>query len=167
LGHCEDQKYEEAIAPFVLPVPYVPETKKVRELLKELQQTGAHMAIVVDEFGGLAGLITIEDLLEEIVGEIRDEDELNEEDIRRDENGAYWISGNASLHRFEEVLGLQSECEECTTVSGLIIHRIGRVPASGDILHLKGFQVEILHSNGRRITSLRVTLPPGTIAKTQ
>lgn len=156
LAHCEEGKYETPISKFVVAVPYVPETKKVRELLNEMQASGAHIAIVVDEFGGVAGLVTMEDLLEVIVGEIRDEDEPREEDIRPEDGGSYWLSGDASLDRFEEVLGIEVNGEDCSTVSGLIIQQLGRVPSSGERVRFKDYQVEVLHSDGRRIVDLRL-----------
>jgi putative hemolysin len=160
LGYLEEGKYHTPISQFVLPVLFIPETKKVRELLKELQASRANMAIVVDEFGGVSGLVTVEDLLEEIVGEIRDEDEPREEDIRREDSGSYWVSGEASLERLEEVFGLRVEVEDCTTASGLIIQRLGRVPARNELLRLEHFQVEILNTDGRRIMDLRFIPDP-------
>jgi putative hemolysin len=160
LAHCEEGKYDTPISQFVLPIPFVPETKKVRELLKELQSSGANMAIVVDEFGGVSGMITVEDLLEVIVGDLRDEDEPHEEDIRREDAGGYWVSGEASLSRLQEVVGLRLEEEDCSTASGLIIHHLGRVPSGGEVLEIGGFRVEVLSTDGRRIIEMRLSPLP-------
>ena len=154
LAHSEEKNYDIPVRDLLKPLPFVPETKKVRELLKELQAQKIPMAIVIDEFGGVAGLVTIADLLEEIVGEIRDEDDPHQEEIVVQENGAYWISGETSLDRFDERLGMETNKDNCTTISGLMILHLGRLPKNGDQFTYRNYQVEILESDGRRILSL-------------
>ena len=109
----------------------MPETKRVPELLKEFQRQQVQMAIVVDEYGGTAGLVTIEDLLEEIVGEIRDEDDVESEPIVEEGNGSYVFSAKVSFDELRDRLDLEIESEGFETVGGYVLSRLGRVPAVG------------------------------------
>jgi CBS domain containing-hemolysin-like protein len=149
------------IAQLVRPATFVPETKRVPELLKEFQRKQVQMAIVVDEYGGTAGLVTIEDLLEEIVGEIRDEDDVESEPIVDEGNGAYVFSAKVSFDDLRERLGLEIESEGFETVGGYILSRLGRVPAVGETLELDGLLVEVLEAERRRIHKVRFRKPAG------
>jgi putative hemolysin len=149
------------IAPLVRPATFVPETKRVPELLKEFQRKQVQMAIVVDEYGGTAGLVTIEDLLEEIVGEIRDEDDVESEPIVDEGNGSYVFSAKVSFDDLRERLGLEIESEGFETVGGYILSRLGRVPAVGETLELDGLLVEVLEAERRRIHKVRFRKPVG------
>jgi putative hemolysin len=147
------------ITPLIRPTTFVPETKRVPELLKEFQRKQVQMAIVVDEYGGTAGLVTIEDLLEEIVGEIRDEDDVESEPIVEEGNGSYVFSAKVSFDDFRERLDLEVEPEGFETVGGYILTRLGRVPAVGETFELDGLFVEVLEAERRRIHKVRVRKP--------
>jgi CBS domain containing-hemolysin-like protein len=141
-------------------LPYfVPDTKKVDELLQDLQQKRVHLAIVVDEYGGTAGIVTIEDLLEEIVGEIRDEYDENEEiPIQRiDERNAV-VDARVSIRDVNEALDLHLDVDELDTLGGLVYHELGKVPAEGDAVRVNGCLVTVLSTQGRRIKKLRVRI---------
>jgi CBS domain containing-hemolysin-like protein len=143
------------ITPLIRPATFVPETKRVPELLKEFQRKQVQMAIVVDEYGGTAGLVTIEDLLEEIVGEIRDEDDVESEPIVDEGNGSFVFSAKVSFDELRERLGLEIEPEGFETVGGYILARVGRVPAVGESFELDGVHVEVLEAERRRIHKVR------------
>lgn len=143
------------ITPLIRPVAFVPETKRVPELLKEFQRRQVQMAIVVDEYGGTAGLVTIEDLLEEIVGEIRDEDDVESEPIVDEGNGSVVFSAKVSFDELRERLGLEVEPEGFETVGGYILARLGRVPAVGETFELDGLHVDVLEAERRRIHKVR------------
>jgi CBS domain containing-hemolysin-like protein len=147
------------ITPLIRPTTFVPETKRVPELLKEFQRKQVQMAIVVDEYGGTAGLVTIEDLLEEIVGEIRDEDDVESEPIVEEGNGSYVFSAKVSFDDFRERLDLEVEPVGFETVGGYILTRLGRVPAVGETFELDGLFVEVLEAERRRIHKVRVRKP--------
>ena len=140
---------------------FVPETKKVNELLREMQREKQHMRIVIDEYGGVAGLVTIEDLLEEIVGSIADEHEEDElETPKRDADGAWLVPGNLELERLEDLFGdhwERPEDYEATTVAGLVSEVAGRIPMQGEVIEEDGLRFEVLASTDRRIESLRVS----------
>ena len=144
----------------VRPVPFVPETKPVADLLKELQNETVKMVIVIDEFGGVAGLVTIEDLVEEIVGEIHDEDEDRTEAFVRISNDKYIFSGNLPIGRVEELLNMEISDEDYSTIAGFVISKLGRVPQAGERLDLDGLHVEILDSTSKQIQKLRVEKRP-------
>lgn len=135
----------------------IPESKKVDDLLREMQQDGVHMAIVVDEYGQTAGLATLEDLVEEVFGEIRDEHEPGE-DYQRDEAGRFTASGSFHVDRLEKLTGFQpAESTESTTVGGLASEWFGRVPQAGESIARDGILLEILAANNLRVEQVRVT----------
>ena len=144
------------IMPLARPATFVPETKRVPELLKEFQRRQVQMAIVVDEYGGTAGLVTIEDLLEEIVGEIRDEDDVESDPIVDEGNGTYVFSAKVSFDQLSERLDLEIESEGFETVGGYVLSRVGRVPSVGETLELDGLSVEVLEAERRRIHKVRI-----------
>ena len=142
--------------PLARPATFVPETKRVPELLKEFQRRQVQMAIVVDEYGGTAGLVTIEDLLEEIVGEIRDEDDVESDPIVDEGNGSYVFSAKVSFDQLSERLDLEIESEGFETVGGYVLSRVGRVPSVGETLEIDGLLIEVLEAERRRIHKVRV-----------
>ncbi|HET7694336.1 MAG TPA: hemolysin family protein [Vicinamibacterales bacterium] len=144
------------IMPLARPATFVPETKRVPELLKEFQRRQVQMAIVVDEYGGTAGLVTIEDLLEEIVGEIRDEDDVESDPIVDEGNGSYVFSAKVSFDELRDRLDLETEPEGFETVGGYVLSRVGRVPAVGETLEVDGLSVEVLEAERRRIHKVRI-----------
>jgi putative hemolysin len=152
-------KEDESIAGLVNPVLFVPGTKPVAKLLKELQERGDHAAIVIDEFGGVAGLVTIEDLIEEIIGEIRDEDEAKISKIIEEGPRSFVVRGSTELSRLEELAGRKFEGLNCSTAAGLVMAYLGRVPARGEAFDLEGLQIRILDADRKRVHWIRVQLP--------
>jgi putative hemolysin len=138
-------------------VYFVPETKLGSELLREMQQDNIRLAIVADEYGGVAGLVTIEDLVEEIVGEIRDEHEKS--DIVKESDTSYIFNGNTDLDLLEKLLGgPRPDEKEATTIGGLVSELAGRIPAAGEVFEDNGLRFEVVHSTERRVERVRVSL---------
>ena len=146
----------EQATPLVRAAHVVPETKKVSELLREFQRGRIQIAIVVDEYGGTAGLVTIEDLLEELVGEIRDEDDDEADPVTEEVDGSFVITGKADIDAVAEHLGLQIVPQGFGTFGGYILARLGRVPATGEILDIDDLAVEVLDAERRRVHKVRV-----------
>jgi CBS domain containing-hemolysin-like protein len=136
-------------------VYFVPESKLGSDLLREMQRKSIRMAIVVDEYGGVAGLVTIEDLIEEIVGEIRDEHEQPE--IVREGERSYVVSGGMDVDRLDELFGVKPEGKESATIAGLVSELAGRIPRRGEIVEEEGLRFEILESTDRRVERVRIT----------
>src|SRR5438874_4657332 len=153
LGATEDNR---SIAPLVRPAVVVPETKRVPELLKLFQRQQTQCAIVVDEYGGTAGLVTIEDLLEEIVGEIRDEYDVETEPVVDEGSGRYVFSGKVDVDEVAQRLGIHIEREGFETVGGYLMSHLGRVPAGGERADIDGLAVEVLDAERRRINRVRI-----------
>jgi CBS domain containing-hemolysin-like protein len=157
LQRLAEGKEDEPIAPLARPVYFVPETKPVAELLEEMQKAHVQLSIVIDEYGGVAGLVTVEDILEEIVGEIEDEDiGRDEEEIVESRDGAYEVLGSTEIGKIERLFGLEIEDDDFTTIAGLVINESGKVPRSGEHLTLRGLEVEVLEADDRRIGRLRL-----------
>ena len=136
-------------------VHFVPESKLGSDLLREMQKQNIRMAIVVDEYGGVAGLVTIEDLVEEIVGEIRDEREKPE--IVRDGDRAFIVSGGMDVDRLDELFGIKLEGKESATIAGLVSELAGRIPRKGEAVEEDGLRFEVLESTDRKVERVRVT----------
>jgi putative hemolysin len=135
---------------------FVPEAKKVDDLLQEMQSRQVHMSIVVDEYGGTAGLVTIEDIVEEIVGEIRDEYDLMEElPYQKLEEDAYLFNGGIDLDDVNNLLGTQLPKNTSETLGGFIYSRLGRVPTAGEVVEDSGLRLEVEQVTGRRIRKIR------------
>ena len=147
----------QSVARLLRPVTFVPETKRVPELLKEFQRKQVQMAIVVDEYGGTAGLVTLEDLLEEIVGEIRDEYDVETEPVVDEGNGSWVFSAKANIDEVRDRLKVEIEPEGFETVGGYVLTRVGRVPQVGETFELDGMQVEVLEAERRRIHKVRLS----------
>jgi CBS domain containing-hemolysin-like protein len=145
---------------FIRPATFVPETKRVAEMLKEFQRKQVQIAIVVDEYGGTAGLVTIEDLLEEIVGEIRDEYDVETEPVVDEGQGSFVFSAKVNIDEVRDRLGVEIEPEGFETVGGYVLTRVGRVPAVGETFDIDGLQVEVLEAERRRIHKVRMRLAP-------
>jgi putative hemolysin len=136
-------------------VHFVPESKLGSDLLREMQKQNIRMAIVVDEYGGVAGLVTIEDLVEEIVGEIRDERDKPE--IVRDGDRAFIVSGGMDVDRLDELFGTKPEGKESATIAGLVSELAGRIPRKGEAVEEDGLRFEVLDSTDRKVERVRVT----------
>jgi putative hemolysin len=156
LQRWAEGKEDEPIAPLVRPVYFVPETKPVAELLEEMQKAHVQLSIVIDEYGGVAGLVTVEDILEEIVGEIEDEDIGREEEEIVESDGAYEVLGSTEIGKIERLFGVEIEDDDFTTIAGLVINESGKVPRSGEHLTFHGLDVEVLEADERRIGRLRL-----------
>ncbi|MDO8689545.1 MAG: hemolysin family protein [Dehalococcoidia bacterium] len=136
---------------------YIPESKRIDELLQELQERRVHMAVVVDEYGGTAGLVTIEDLLEEIVGEIQDEYDREEPQIERVNDSEAILDGRVSIDDLNQLFDQDIDAEEFDTVGGLVIHQLGKMPSLGDSVEMGGISLQVLATVGRRIKKVKVT----------
>lgn len=149
---------DESIAALLRPVYEVPETKPVAELLKEMQKARVQLALVIDEYGGVAGLVTIEDMLEEIVGEIEDEDTEGKEtdEIVEASDGCYDVLGSTEIGKIERLFDMEIEDDDFTTIAGLVISKSGYVPRAGEQLTFRGLNVKVLEADDRRIGRLRL-----------
>jgi CBS domain containing-hemolysin-like protein len=134
-------------------VYFVPESKLSSDLLREMQRNNIRMAIVVDEYGGVAGLVTIEDLVEEIVGEIGDE----QEKIVRENEQSFVVPGNMDVDRLGELLGVRPEGKESATIAGLVSELAGRIPKKGEVVEEDGLRFEVLDATDRRVERVRVS----------
>jgi putative hemolysin len=155
-----EEQQRVALRSLVRPVPFVPETKPIKDLLKELQQSTTQMAMVIDEYGSVAGLITIEDLLEQIVGEIRDEVEPHARDIVRESASSYIVSGHAELEQIADELHVPLEGRDYSTVAGLVMTHLGHVPAAGEKVESNGLTFEVLEANQRTVLKVRMRITP-------
>lgn len=145
----------------VRPAYFVPETKKVNELLAELQQKRIHMAVVVDEYGGTAGIVTLEDIVEEIVGDIRDEYDVNEESlVERVSDTEYIFDARIDLDEVNELLNLKLPSDDSDSLGGFIYGQLGHIPTMGEKVQAEGAQFEVLVVTGRRIRKVRATAAP-------
>ncbi len=142
------------------PTYFVPETKPTDELLREMQKAKAQMSIVIDEYGGLAGLVTLEDLIEEIVGEIEDEDEPDpqaaEADIVTEPDGTYTVRGNVEVGKLERLFETELAADDFTTVAGLVINQLGHLPSVGETLSFRHLHFEVLEADERRVGRIRI-----------
>jgi len=136
-------------------VHFVPETKLVSDLMREMQRSNIRMSIVVDEYGGVAGLVTIEDLVEEIVGEIGDEHEKTQ--IVRENDHSYIVPGNMDVDRLDELFGVRPEGRESATVAGLVSELAGRIPKKGEVVEDENLKFEVLDATDRRVERVRIT----------
>ncbi len=151
-------KADSPISPFIRPVYFVPETKPVAKLLREMQKAHAYLAIVIDEYGGIAGLVTVEDILEEIVGEIEDEDKsgAEPEEIIPSDNESYEVLGSTEIGKIERLFDMEIEADDFTTIAGLVIAQKGSVPRQGEHMNFRGLEVEVLEAGEKRISRLRL-----------
>ncbi|MFW2405188.1 MAG: HlyC/CorC family transporter [Gammaproteobacteria bacterium] len=142
---------------FLRPATFIPESKRLNTLLKEFRVSRNHMALVVDEYGGTSGLLTIEDVLEEIVGEIDDEhDPLEAEQIQKQEDGHFTVSALTRIDDFGQYFGVEMSDEDYDTVGGLVIHELGRMPRRGEAVEFDGFSFKVTHADRRRVHTLNV-----------
>ncbi|MEL7293604.1 MAG: CNNM family magnesium/cobalt transport protein CorC [Pseudomonadota bacterium] len=144
----------------IRPAVVVPESKRVDRLLKEFRQERYHMAIVVDEFGGVSGLVTIEDILEEIVGEIEDEfDDEEELDIRKLSKHTFAVKALTTIEEFNETFGTSFSDEEVDTVGGMVMTAFGHLPSRGEVVGIDGYNFKVTAADNRRVVQLQVTIP--------
>ena len=166
LRHFANPGRELDIRNYIRPLAVIPESKRLNSLLKEFRDTHSHMAIVVDEYGGVSGLLTIEDVLEEIVGEIDDEHDREEAepiqpDAERDGRRCWVVRALTRIEDFNEYFGVELDDELYDTVGGLDMHELGRLPRRGEVLEFGGFEFRVTKADRRRIDTLQVLrLPP-------
>lgn len=151
-GNGRDRRVSELLRDPV----FIPESKRLDQLLTEMRASRTHMAIVLDEYGGTAGLVTIEDLLEEIVGEIEDEYDTARAPVEMISEHEVVIDAGADTEALQELFGVDVESEEYETVGGLVIHELGRLPTVGDEICVEGLKLRVLSMAGRRIRRLRI-----------
>ena len=170
---ADEEARTRTVASIQRPAAFVPETKRGYELLREMQREKQHMRIVIDEYGGVAGLVTIEDLLEQIVGNIRDEheDETPIEEPQREPGGVWVVPGNFPVDQLRDLFGesrgsAMDEAYEATTLGGLVSEIEGRIPLAGEVVLLEpiGLRMEVVASTDRRVERLRV-FPPAVVEK--
>ena len=146
---------------YLRPAVFVPESKRLNVLLKEFRRNRNHMAIVVDEYGGVSGLVTIEDVIEQIVGDIHDEfDVEDDQNIRREGERQFSVRGSTRIDEFNRYFSAELPEEEFDTVAGLVMKQLGRMPRRGETVMLGVFEFRVMRTDRRRIDSLRVTIPP-------
>lgn len=153
--------------------PYeVPESKPIDDLLREMQKAKVQMAVVIDEYGGLAGLVTLEDLVEEIVGEIEDEDEPDpqaaEVEIVKETDECCVVRGDVEIGKIEREFDVELAADDFTTIAGLVINQLGRLPSIGERMEFRGLSFEVIEANERQVSRLRIQkLPPELSAETR
>lgn len=165
LEYSEDIQKRDSIEPLLRPVFFIPESMKVAELLKELQERKQKIAIVVDEHGGVSGLVTMEDLMEEIVGEIQDEYDKEKVQFIKQGPFDYIVLGDAEVEELEDLFDIDLASDYYITVGGLITHHLGRFPLKGEKLDIKGLELEILDASQKNIKKLRVRKKDITLEK--
>ena len=151
----QERREDAGIKEFLRPALFVPETLTVAELLAEMRLR-TQVAMVVDEYGGIAGLVTLEDLLEEIVGDIRDEHDLEESLVLKQQDGSWLLSGVAHVKQLESLFGIEVGERDFDTVGGLVVAGFGRVPTEGETLRLHGLDFEVLQANRTRVYRVRI-----------
>lgn len=155
-----EKQDETPLRSLVRPVPFVPETKSIKDLLRELQQSTTQMAVVIDEYGRVAGLVTIEDLVEEIVGDIRDEVEPHAQDIIKESADTYLVAGHTELAQLSDQLQIPLEGHDYSTVAGLVMTHLGHVPSAGEKVVENGLTFEVLEANQRTVLKVRMKISP-------
>ena len=147
------------------PAVFIPESKRLNILLKEFRSNRNHIAIVVDEYGGVAGMVTIEDVLEQIVGDIEDEYDYDEDEdnIIQNADGQYRVKALTEIADFNEIIGTSLSDEEFTTIGGLVVHQFGHLPKRDDEITLNGLRFKVLRADSRRLHTLLLEILPDSI----
>ena len=162
---AQDDDTQFDIKEFMRPTVFVPESKRLDVLLREFRRSRVHMAIVADEYGGVGGLVTIEDVIEQIVGDIDDEHDVDEDvNIRKDGERQYTVRGQTPIDEFNEYFQTELSDDEFDTVAGLAMKQLGRLPRRGETLQLADCELKVLRFDRRRIDSLRLTVPRDIVA---
>lgn len=155
-SNSDDFKLQEVIRPAII----IPESKRVDRLLKEFREARYHMSIVIDEFGGISGLVTIEDILEQIVGEIEDEfDDEEEQDIRQLSKHTFTVNALTTIDTFNHTFGTNFSDEEVSTIGGIIMTNFSHLPSRGEVTEIEGYSFKVTAADKRRILQLQVTIP--------
>ena len=136
---------------------YVPESKTLEDLLTEFQKNRMQMAIVIDEYGGVSGLVTVEDLVEEIVGELHDEFDTGDQKVRKINDSEYYVDASTDIDDISESLGVSFEGEGFDTIGGFVLHQLGKIPSTGDSVQYELLNIQVLSTVGRRLKTIRVS----------
>jgi len=164
LAYWQEDRDDEPVINLVRPAYFVPDSKVVADLLKDMQKAKVQIAMVIDEYGGIAGLVTLEDIIEEIVGEIEDEDRppeiATEREITEEGNGSYLVKGDTEIRKIELIFDQELEADDFTTVAGLLLNRLGHMPSEGESLEYKGYQFEVTETEPNRIVHVRIKPAP-------
>ena len=142
------------------PPYYVPETKRIDDLLREMQRSRTHMAVVVDEYGGSTGVVTLEDILEQIVGEIRDEHDRTPASVERLPDGSYRVAARTNIDELNEAFDWALPKHDYETVAGLVLATLGRIPRPGEVFQIPGYTVTVLEADTRRVAAVKITPTP-------
>lgn len=157
LAYCEPGKENTPVSDCMRPVHSVPETKPIAELLEEMQRSKVQMAIVIDEYGGVAGLVTVEDIIEEVMGEIEDEDRGHiDKPIEQQADGSYELDGSTEIRVVEDLFDKEVEADDFTTIAGLLITLLNRVPAVGETVEFKEIRFEVVDADSKRVNRVRL-----------
>lgn len=169
LNAWAENKEEQKISSILRPAFFVPETKPLKELLKEMQVQRVQIAVVIDEYGGVAGLISVEDIVEELVGEIEDEDTEAAEvvEITLVSKGVYDVLGSTEIDKLEKLLDIEFEEGDFTTIAGMVTSESGYVPKKGERLEMHGLTVEVLEADEKKVSLLRVKRSAGQSSEAQ
>jgi CBS domain containing-hemolysin-like protein len=141
------------------PPYYVPETKRIDDLLREMQRARIHLAIVVDEYGGATGVVTLEDIVEQIVGEIQDEHDRAPAPVERLPDGSYWVAARTNIDELNEALDWTLPSGEFETVAGLVLTSLHRIPRTGEEFQVSGYTITVLEADQRRVTAVKIAPP--------
>ena len=143
---------------YLRPVIFIPESKTLEDLLTEFQEKRMQMAIVIDEYGGVSGLVTVEDLVEEIVGELHDEFDRGEPEIRKISDTEYYMDAGIDIDDLTQSIGVPFEGEGFATIGGFVLHQLGKIPSSGDEFSYNGLNIQVISTLGRRLKSLKISI---------
>jgi CBS domain containing-hemolysin-like protein len=138
------------------PANYIPETKRIDDLLRDMQRARSHMAVVVDEYGGSIGIVTLEDIVEQIVGDIRDEHDRTPATVERLPDGSYRVVGRTNIEELNEALDWDLPKAEYETVAGLVLATLHRIPRTGEELTVRGYTVTVLEADARRVVAVKI-----------
>jgi magnesium and cobalt transporter len=163
LRHATEKDFQ--VRDWLRPAVFIPESKRLSILLRDFKDNRNHLAVVVDEYSGIAGIITIEDVLEQIVGDIEDEHDIDEEadNIISLDNGDIRVKGITELEQLNEALGTQFAVEDIETVAGLVVQHLGRVPKIGEMIAMDGVEFEVLRADPRQVHILLARQIPKTV----
>jgi putative hemolysin len=145
------------------PVSYVPETKRIDDLLREMQRSRNHLAIVVDEYGGSTGVVTLEDILEQIVGEIQDEHDRPPASVDRLPDGSYWVAARTNIEELNEALDWGLPKHDYETVAGLVLATLHRIPRMGEEFQVGGYTITVLDTDARHVKAVKIAPPPAAV----
>jgi CBS domain containing-hemolysin-like protein len=139
---------------------YIPETKRIDDLLREMQRSRTHMAVVVDEYGGAKGAVTLEDILEQIVGEIQDEHDRAPASVDRLPDGSYWVAARTNIEELNEALDWNLPKQDYETVAGLVLATLHRIPRMGEEFQVAGYTITVLDADVRHVKAVKIAAPP-------